>query len=322
VRAGWLIGLVAVIAIGAAVALARMPGAPWNRASASPTPTPTARAARPIGGADGCRRGPRFVADLGLGAHASLATALTKVTGLAILDPDANNGKGRLYQHETWKSAGMLGPFITDRDGNVYVAPVPVVSTQENPPELQNRVYRVDTDNQMMSLLTELPWAQPPGGGNPFGVVGLAYDCETESLYATSLSGSTAKQELGRIFQIDLKTGKVVAQRDGIDAIGVAIFNGANGKRLYYGLARTPEVHSIALDDAGRFSGEPRLEFSLAGLTKAGRDTVRRIRFDSTTGMKLNLMDFTYSLQVASERQEDELNYSYDPFQDRWTLVE
>jgi hypothetical protein len=317
--ASWLVLTAALVVIGALL-LFRVIGGPAS-ATPTPAPSPTAQAARPIGAVDGCRMSPRFVTGLGLSKQAALATTLTNVTGLAIIDPAGNNGQGRLYQHETWKNTGNLGPFITDRNGYIYVAPVPLVSTQENPPELQNRVYQVDTDSQVMSLLTELPWAQPPSGANPFGVVGLAYDCETESLYATSLSGSTAGQEVGRIFQIDLKTAQTVAQHDGVDAIGVAVFNGAQGKRLYYGLARKPEVYSIALDEAGHFVGEPRREFSYAGSTKSSRNTVRRIRFDQSGGMKLNLMNFTYSLKVASERQEDELTYRYDVFKDSWNPV-
>lgn len=274
-----------------------------------------------VGAVDECRSGPRFQTALNLSPQAALATTFTNVKGLAIFDPAGNNGQGSLYQHPTWDDAGFLGPFITDRRGDIYVAPAPLVSVVENPPELQNRIYRVDSNNQEMALFLDLPWSQPPSGGNPFGVVGLAYDCETESLYATSLAGSTASQQLGRIFRIDLKTGQVTSQLDGIDAMGVSAFNGAEGKRLYYGLARSPEVYSVALDAQGNFVGEPRLEYSFAGDTVGGRRTARRIRFSGADTMRLSLMDFNYSLQVASARQEDVVTLGYDADSDSWNFL-
>lgn len=254
--------------------------------------------------------------------QAALATTFTNVKGLAIFDPLGDNGQGSLYQHETWDDAGFLGPFITDRRGHIYVAPAPLVSVVDNPPELQNRIYRVDSDSQEMTLYLELPWAQPPGGANPFGVVGLAYDCETESLYATSLAGSTAGQEVGRIFRIDLETGQVTSQLEAVDAMGVSAFRGVGGKRLYYSLARTPEVYSIALDAQGDLVGEPRPEFSYAVQTTGGRRTARRIRMAGDDTMTLNLMDFNFSLQVASERREDVLTYRYAPADDNWSFVQ
>ena len=321
-RRAWLAPLLlaaGLIVVGGIALASWLPG---RAPAAPPTPVPSATpTVGPIGGVDGCRFGPRFQTGLGLSNQAALATSLTNVKGLAIFDLAGNNGQGRLYQHETWDDAGFLGPFITDRRGDIYTAPVPLVSLVDNPPELQNRIYRADSDSQVMAKFLELPSAQPPSGASPFGVVGLAYDCETESLYATSLAGSTAGQEVGRVFHIDLKTKQVLAQLEGVDAMGVGVFNGINGKRLYFGTARTPAVRSIALDAQGNFVGEPRDEFSFARQALGGRRTVRRIRFLPNSEMTLNAMDFNFSLQVASKRQEDVLTYRYDPATDSWTFA-
>jgi hypothetical protein len=302
----------AVVAVSGGALTACQSGVP-----AVGTTAPTT--ARPIGGVDHCRRGPRFQANLGLSRGAALATTLTQVKGLAIIDPAGNNGRGAIYQHPSWSKAGFLGPFITDREGNLYAGPVPVVSLVDNPPEKANRVYRVDSNSQEMSQFAELPAALPPSGASPFGVVGLAYDCETESLYVTSLAGSTATQEVGRIYRIDLKTGQVKDQLDGVDAMGLAAFKGSQGKRLYYGRARTAEVDSIGLDEAGDFVGEPRFEFSFADRAVGDRNTVRRIRFGTNNEMTLSVMDFAFSLKAESRHQEDTHTYHYDPGGDTWT---
>jgi hypothetical protein len=293
----------------------------WLPQRSQPAPDPSSQPDGLVAGpVDGCRAGPRFQDRLNLGAQAALTTALTNVKGLALIDPQGNGGQGNTYRHDTWDDAGYLGPFISDRKGDIYVAPVPLVSLVDNPPELQNRIYRVGSDDEAMRLFVELPAAQPPGGASPFGVVGLAYDCETESLYATSLAGSTARQEVGRIFQIDLETGEVVSQLDGVDAMGVGVYNTPDGKRLFFGLARSPEVRSVALDGDGKFTGEPQPEFNYASHTLGGRRTARRIRFPDVGEMRLNMTDFNYSLQVASRRMEDLLVYRLDETTGKWVF--
>ena len=198
---------------------------------------------------------------------------------------------------------------------------LPLVSLVENPLGLQNRLLRIDTDSQVMTELVTLPPAREPSSANPFGVVGLAFDCETGSLYASSLAGSTASEELGRIFQVEAASGRLRSQLDGVDAMGLGVFRGSGGKRLYFGRTRSPELHSVALDATGAFVGAPRLELSLADQVRGGLATPRRLRFGAGPQLRLHMMDFNYSLQVAAEREEREIDLRYDPAGDRWQLI-
>lgn len=272
----------------------------------------------PIGGVTGCQAQPRFTAGLGLGPRAALGSSVTGIMGLAVIDPDKPADAGGVFQHATWDDAGYLGPFVYDRQGNIFVAPAPLASLEDNPPEEQNTIYRVDTDSMEMRPFIALPSTRPPSGANPFGVIGLAYDCETDSLYASSVAGSTAGEELGRIHRIDIPSARVAAQREGRDSFGLGVFRGQAGKRLYFGLARAPELHSIALDAAGDFVGEPRRELSLAELPDGTQDKIRRIRFGPGPEMILQAYDFNYSLQAASERIETVFRFRYDAAADAW----
>lgn len=273
-----------------------------------------------IGPPDACRVRPRFISDLGMGDQIYIGTNLRGYTGLTLSARDPSSGQMQVYQHPTWDDAGNLAPYVLDRAGNIYVGPAPFVSLDDNPPELQNRIYRVDSESGEMSLFMELPAAQPPSSSNPFGVMGLAYDCDTNSLYASSLAGSTYDAELGRIFQIDIDSASIVGQLEDVDAFGVSPYRGVNGKRLYFGSARDSSVRSVPLDDEGHFDGEQRVEFYLLAAEGGGDDRAKRIQFPERGQMLVKGIEFNYTLRAASDFKERDYTYRYLPEDDAWAF--
>jgi hypothetical protein len=311
----WLwVGLVAVLVAGVALVA-------WLAGRGPATAAPAATATGPIGGVTGCRQQPKFTQDIGFSRSALLSTAERTVKGMILYDPQPD-GPPRAYQHPSWSSAGYLGPNAIDKDGNIYVAPAPRVNLIDNPPANQNKVHRVDTATGVMSEYVNLPAVQAPSLSNPYGILGMAYDCDTHSLYVSSVAGSTRRDENGRIFRIDLAAGKVAAVFEGTDAIGVAVFNGSRGKRLYFGSARTQDVRSIALDHQGDFTGTPRSEFSLQGLGPEGNDKVRKITFERGEGMVVNGTKFNYNLAPPPAQQRPTAyRYRYAAATDSWSFV-
>ena len=91
----------------------------------------------------------------------------------------------------------------------------------------------MDGQTGKMRPLVDLPVVAPPSAANPYGLVGLTYDCDLQSLYASSLSGSDETRTLGRLYQVDPASGKVRDMMEGIDAFGLSTFNGAKGCLLY-----------------------------------------------------------------------------------------
>jgi hypothetical protein len=284
------------------------------------TPLPPAPTINPAyAGVEDCRTLPKFFDDMGLAPNPLVGTSFRTYVGFVVYD---RNGTKQFIQHPSWKEAGNLGGFINDSQGNFYTIPVPFVSVELNPPEKQTILYRIDAISGEMAPVLTLPAASPPSATNPFGLMGLGLDCETNSLYVTSVAGSSASQELGRIFRIDLGAMQVVDQYEGVDAIGVGVFKGVSGKRLYYGAARGPLVFSIALDDKGNFVGVPREEFSIANIPGVGNQRVRRINFLNPQEMSVRSVEFNFSLRASSEVPSDLITFNYDPSSDAWIAGE
>lgn len=304
---------VAVLALGAA-------GLAWAATRPAVPPPATPRA---IGGVANCARQPAFVTAMGFSQNASLSTADDRRMGLVLVEPAAD-GSLRAYQHESWTLAGWLGGLVLDERGNIYAVPAPRISLWDNPPEKQTTLYRVDAESGVMAALLALPAAQPPSAANPYGLMGLTYDCETRSLYVSSVAGSSRAAEVGRLFRVEVggAAPKLSAQLDGVDAIGLGVFNAAQGKRLYFGSARTSEVRSVALDEAGNFTGAPRREFDLAEHDPRGDDKARRLTFDPTGGLQVDGMKFNFNLVATSEHQQNRYRYRYDAAGDAWIFLE
>ena len=312
-----LLGIVAALLIVAAVA-----GACTSAAGNVPTAQATATTAKPsqptLRGTMACRRLPAFTSQLDLSDSAFFGTNVAGHTGLAIADPPANS----VLQDDTWDDAGNLGPYVLDGLGNVWTAPVPLTSLEMNPAEQQNKIYRVDTNTAKMVEYVELLPARPPSEFNPFGIVGLTYDCETNSLYAASLMGSTPTEEVGRIFRVDLDDNAATLVMEGKDAMGLGVAEGPDGKRLYYGLARSGDVWSLPLDAAGDAAGDSRLEFSLAALSgTATSDRAQRISVDDDGNLEIKGVEFTYSLRISGQTVPTIYVVHLDGETGKWTFV-
>ncbi len=268
---------------------------------------------------DYCKKNPEFPLKYGLKPPFAIDLRQNMGNkGLLILEA-RKNGKGMKLPE--WESFGYLGLYTLDNLGNIYTSPFPYVSIDINPPEEQNKVLIVHSSDGKIEEFVKLKSKNPPTAKNPFGVVGLAFDCDTKSLYATSISGSTYKDESGVIYQISTENKKILNKYEGLDVLGIGIFQAKYGKRLYMGVARKPEIYSIGLNDDGSFSDDIRLEFSLADAQGGGLDNAHRIKFKGNQ-MTIKARPFNYTLMIASNTLRTIYTYNYDVNSDKWNFVE
>ncbi len=290
-------------------------------------PITTPRPEVAMGAVGNCGRLPAFPEKFGFTSKTVIAsTSERMIMGLVIYDPNnppqVDNPWNGVYQHPTWDDAGYLGHFLYTESGDIYVFPAPRESLEPNPPEKQNILYRVDGQSGEMKAWLELPSEVKPSPENPFGILGVAYDCDSRMLYVASVFGSTRSQEIGRFYQISVEDGKIISTYENVDAMGMSVYSGSTGKRLYFGSARTPEVRSIALDPEGKFFGEPRLDLSLGGLGPGGDDRARRVKFGQDGTMTVVGFEFNFTLRAVSEQRQTEYKFMYDKGTDKWSYVE
>lgn len=267
---------------------------------------------------DSCRAQSPFVAKTGLAQPVAIDTRQRGYTGLQLLSIRDQ----KTWQHPSWGDAGFIGAFARDRHGNIFLAPTPNVSVSTETLTLSNTLYRIDAQSGEMAAFLELPAANPLSSSNPFGIIGLYFDCDTDSLYVSSVAGSTAREVAGRIYQVDVANQKIVAQLDKTDAFGISTFNGMQHKRLYLSSARSADVYSVALDKNGSFTKDVRFEFSLTGLPGGDSSNIRKFEIkrakDGSYTMAAKEENFRFSLLASHNPVKRVYHFTYSTSDDRW----
>jgi hypothetical protein len=271
-----------------------------------------------------CIAGAAFVSSLKLPTgNIAFSTSETRKMGLHLIDASKpmNDPERLLFQDSTWKMAGWLGPMLTDNKGNVWCAPVPVVNILHNPTIDQNNLYRVDPRTGKMELFLQLPYEKKSINiDNPYGIIGLAFNCETSTLYVSSVMGSSRATEKGKIYAINTTDQKVQNSITVGDAFGMGVSYKDGFRKLYYGSARNSNVYAIGLNEKGSFVGNPELVFSLEGLGPRGDDKVRKIKEDKNGNLRVYGYEFNYNLTAPTEKQENEYLFTYDLNSSKWIL--
>ncbi len=267
------------------------------------------------GAGDKCKAPPAFLAQKGLVSPVAIDTTQQGFVGVRLRE--AKRG-GKILQLPSWEKAGALGAYATDRKGNIYLVQSPHVHLGNKEQLAQNTVWMIDTRDGEMRKMFDLP-TPPVNLRNPYGTVGLAYDCDTESLYVSSVAGSDPDTVRGKIFHIDLKRQKISDIYEEVDALGLAIWTRNGQKRLYYGNARQSEVRSVILDAKGGFAGGDRREFGLIEVS-GNFDKAQRLRFRSDGTLEVKGIEFEFSLITAGKAIR---NFYLFGFEERdWRLLD
>lgn len=276
-----------------------------------------------MGGVYECAAISPFIPKKGIQQPAAIDTTVSRLPGLVIRELE---GKKRLYQGKSWQQTGHVGSTVRDSFGNIYVVSVPSIGLDTNPLAKRNTIYKVDGQTGEMNVWVNLPLPEESSQINPFGTLGMAIDCETQSLYVSSVAGSTPKEVLGTIYQLSLKSGEILEQYSSVDSIGLGVFNFPEEKRLYYGDARSSSVYSISLTETGGFkrAQNPKYELSLLAIKNGDSTQARKIRFivddQQRHTMIVSDTEFSYRLQAETNRRYRDYAFVWSAKVKQWVF--
>lgn len=279
-----------------------------------------------------CNQVPEFIQTLGFDPlWTALSTSEKKVKGLSLVvyqknpqqkSPTQNTPRETVYQHPSWSKVGYLSTISFDTKGNAYVIPAPLISMLDNPLNALTTVYQVNHRTGDMEAWRTIGKKQS-SKENPYGFLGITYDCKTDRLAISSVSASTRQQEKGTIYLVQVSSKKIVDSLTAFDAMGMCMAIDETGrKRLYFGSARTGDIYSIAFTSKERFDTKTfRKELTLELLGPRGDDKARKIRFQNNA-MIVNGIAFNFNLQASSEKPETLYTFIRNAQSGKWELAD
>jgi len=272
-----------------------------------------------------CKTSPAFVKRLaGFNpAKSWFSTSEIRTMGLVLVENQGSTESPRLryFQLPSWKTAGWLSPIQLDDQGNLFTAPAPFINVLNNPVEKQNTVYKVDANSGEMKSFLSLPLPDTISSQNPYGIIGIDFLCDASVLYVSSIAGSDRRAVRGVIFAIDARTGKIIDELHGYDAMGLGVAVASGKRQLIFGTGRSSELYSVNLDSEGRFSGEVLSVINIAGLGPRGDDKVRKITINGQGHLLIHGIEFSYNLIAPREKQETIYEFYYDANQQHWIFM-
>ncbi|WP_439506993.1 hypothetical protein [Sediminibacterium sp.] len=280
-----------------------------------------------------CQQEPAFIRTLGYDPlWTGMSTSEKTAIGISLIVfekqlgktlPTAQTPKQTVYQHPSWKMAGYLSTITFDFKGNIYTIPAPLISTLYNKTEKLNTIYSIDANTGEMAEWKSLPFAAKPSNKNPFGLLGISYDCSANFLAAATVAGSDRYNERGEIYLIDVATRKITDKLKDIDAMGLTFaIDEAGKKRLYFGKTRTGDIYSVIIGAKGTMIKQSlRKELSLEGYGPRGDDKARKLKFNGNQ-LIISGTAFHYNLQASSEKPETVYSFVWLPKQKKWGLID
>jgi len=246
-----------------------------------------------------CARGPQFLRTRRIAQPVMIDLSQKHYKGVAML-----YGKSfrNVLHPRQWEQYGHLGTYAADREGNLYLAPMPFISIEPTTFNLQKNIYKLDSKTGKLSLWMHLDDVQP-SATNPYGINAITYDCDDGTLWVSAIDKSDYRKEKGRIYHIDPSAKKILQTIGGIDALSMAIVHTDKGKYLLVGSARDNALY--ALPFAGKVLREEKIR--LAALPDANLH-IRKIKVKGKDRLELQAIPFSYAL-IAQTGVQDRIHY-------------
>jgi len=239
-----------------------------------------------------CHRLPRFLEKLHAPKPVMIDLSQIPYRGVAFR---AGPGLKKILHPKAWERFGPFGTYALDREGNLYLAPMPFISIEPTTFTLQKKLFRLDSQTGKLKIWMEFDDVHP-SPQNPYGVVSVAYDCEDGSLWVSAIDESDYRTQRGVLYHVDPRNKKVLTKREGVDLLTIRVLRTKKGKVLLGGSARNPVLLAFELTKEGEI-GAPHEILQLPDPSLR----IRKIKVTGPNRLLLETIPFSYTLIAQTD---------------------
>jgi len=279
-----------------------------------------------------CVRFPYFLSKMRIPQPIAIDLSQQHYKGLAFL---FGRGFNRAVHIKAWERFDYFGGYALDRSGNMYLAPMPFISVKPYTFNLQKNIYKLDSKNGKLSIWLTLDEVKATSN-NPFGIISIVYDCDDNTLWVSSISGSDYFTSRGIIYHIDIPTKEIIQKVEGVDALSLQLLKSEKGKYLLAGLAKDNSLVALEIKD-NRLKLSQNSRESETSVPKKARinpsvpiklfelpnkeEHIRKIKIVGKNHLQIQTIPFSYNL-IAQTLEQASIRKSYDLVWDKnkWSL--
>jgi len=249
-----------------------------------------------------CVKTPAFLKKLGIPQPVMIDLSQKQYKGIALL---YGQQMQKALHPKLWEKYAHFGTYALDRQGNIFLTPMPFISIEPTTFNLQKNIYKLDSQTGKLDIFMHLDDVQP-SASNPFGVMSVVYDCDDDTLWVSALDESTYAEEKGVIYHIDIKTKIVIDTIKGIDALSLALLKSSKGKYLLVGSARDNVLYAYTVSSTHTLSDTKVMKKKLLELPKSTAH-IRKIKIKGDNQLELQSISFSYTLIAQSAKNDREI---------------
>ena len=260
-----------------------------------------------------CVKLPKFLTSMKI-SHPVMIDLSQKVSkGIALL-----YGKEytKILHPKQWEQFGHMGTYSLDKQGNIYLVPMPFISIYPTTFNLQKNIYKIDTSTGRLSIFMHLDDVHP-SANNPYGINAIVFDCDDNTLWISAIDESTYTKQKGVLYHIDIKSKTIIEKIKNVDALSLALLTSDKGKFLLFGSARDNGLYAYQLNK-GPIS-HPIKIIELPNIN----EHIRKIKVKGKNRLELQSIPFSYTL-IAQTSQNDRAYYDllWHEVKNLWELKE
>lgn len=264
-----------------------------------------------------CVQLPKFLKKLKIKQPVMIDLSQKRYKGIALLHGQRLE---KVLHPKRWEQYENFSTYALDREGNIFLAPMPFISIKPTTFNLQKNIYKLHSDSGKLEIFMHFDDVLP-SPDNPYGVNGLVYDCDDNTLWVSAIDETSYKEQKGLIYHVDLKRKKVLQKVHAKDALSLSLVKSTQGKYLLAGAARSSGLYAYKIET---LNGKQVMSEGAKKLLELPNpnEHIRKIKVTGKNTLALQTIPFSYSL-IAQTAKKDRLLYdaAWDQYKKKWSII-
>ena len=247
-----------------------------------------------------CARLPSFLKSLHISQPVMIDLSQKHFKGIALLHGQQFS---KAMHPKQWEQYGHFGTYTLDKEGNIFLVPMPYISIKPTTFNLQKNIYRLDSHTGKIEIFMHFDNVHP-SPRNPYGINAITFDCDDNTLWVAAIDETDYQTQRGVIYHIDIQTKRILSQIEGTDVLTLSILKNKKSKYLLAGGARENVLYAYDLHHYQAEQYNPNFKPVKLFTLPVSNEYIRKIKIKDKNHLRLETIPFSYTLITQTSKED------------------